>query len=59
MLYIIIYLIIYYALKIKVSLPIQKIYEFNYSNKLYFKWLKNHLKRAFNHLDILLPNKDL
>lgn len=52
MLYIIIYIIIYYALNIKVKLPIQKVYEFNYSNKLYIKWLNNHLKRAFNHLDI-------
>ena len=52
MLYIIIYLIIYYALTIKVKLPLQKIYEFDYSNLLYFKWLRKHLKKAFNHFDI-------
>ena len=52
MLYVIIYLIIYYALYVKVRLPLLKLYEFNYNNRLYFKWLKDHLRKAFNHLDI-------
>ena len=52
MLYVVIYLIIYYALYIKVRLPLEKVYECNYNNRLYLKWLKNHLKKAFNHFDI-------
>ena len=52
MLYTIIYLIIYYALYVKVRLPLLKIYQFNYNNRLYFKWLSDHLRKAFNHLDI-------
>ena len=50
--YYVIYLIIYYALSIKVKLPLQKLYDYNYNNRLYLKWLKKHLRKAFNHFDI-------
>ena len=53
MLYTVIYCVIYYTLYIKIRLAIGKLSELDYSNKLYFKWLSDHLNNVFNVFDII------